>query len=279
MNIPWKLKSGIFRIIDLFGVYFLVDFLQKYVTKRSVKKSQIFNSAWELHLNVINKYGPMRTLFEFGAGQSLAQNLYLSQAIEKQELVDLNCIIDLKLVENSRRFIDKNYYLLCKPINVFEDLEEYGINYTAPADAKSTQLPSNSIDVCVSTDTLEHIPLNEIQEILKEIYRVLTEDGCLSLKIDYSDHYSHTDHNISSLNFLSYSNSEWKKYNHKYHFQNRLRHDDFAKIITDAGFQIVEEKILSKVDSLEGCQIHDEFKKSIKLEVTEGYFCAKKKVT
>lgn len=276
MNIPWKLKSGIFRVIDVFRVYFLVDLLQKYVTRRSVKKSKSYNSYWELHLNTIQKYGPMTSLFEFGAGQNLAQNLFLSHMVERQELVDINYILDLGLVENSRRFLNENYCSLPKPINSILDLVEYGINYVAPADARGTHFPSASFDICVSTDTLEHIPVGDIKEILLEVHRLLKIGGILSLKIDYSDHYSHTDDKIDSLNFLLYSSSEWKKYNHKYHYQNRLRHEDYRELLQEIGFQIIEEKLFNSVTNINQTTVSLEFMGKYSLNITEGYFCARK---
>ena len=60
----------------------------------------------------------------------------------------------------------------------------------------------------------------------------------MSSNIDYSDHYSHTDKNISGLNYLSYSEKEWKKYNNLYLFQNRLRHQDYKKIFKYSGYKI-----------------------------------------
>jgi hypothetical protein len=274
MNIPWKIKSAIFRIIDVLGIQLLVDVLQKYVTKRSVQKSTTYNPNWELHLNVINKFGPMTKLFEFGAGQSLAQNLFLSHAIDEQELVDLNFILDLELVEKSRRFLDENYCSLAHPINSRDDLLEYGIKYTAPVDAKGTHLESASMDICVSTDTLEHIPMNEIKEILQEIHRVLKLGGILSVKIDYSDHYSHTDETISSLNFLRYSDTEWMKHNHSYHYQNRLRHLEYKQLILSSGFEMLDERVLNVENSFDGTNMDKTFSTRKDTSILEGYFCA-----
>ena len=63
-----------------------------------------------------------------------------------------------------------------------------------------------------------------------ELYKKLKDKGIVSLIIDYSDHYAHTDNNISLLNFLKFSNHQWKRYNHKIHFQNRLRHYEYIDI-------------------------------------------------
>ena len=69
----------------------------------------------------------------------------------------------------------------------------------------------------------------------------LSEDALISSAIDYSDHYNHTDNTISPLNYLQFSEIEWKKYNSSYLFQNRLRHQDYKKIFLEFGYEILED--------------------------------------
>ena len=100
-----------------------------------------------------------------------------------------------------------------------------------------------SIDACISTNTLEHIPKFDIILIFAELYRKLKDEGIVSLIIDYSDHYAHTDNNISLLNFLKYSQHQWKRYNHNIHFQNRLRHYEYIAIFEKIGFRTIKEDL------------------------------------
>lgn len=242
MNIPWKIKSWLFGVIGKLKAEKFLHYLQKYVTKRSRLKSVSFNKSWEQHKNSLIKYKTTDTIFEFGAGQNLAQNLYLSPIITKQIVVDLNQMIDLSLVNASKIFLKEQYALECnQEILDISDLENYGIFYRAPFDAASTDFPGSSIDACISTDTLEHIPEENVVSILQEVWRILRPGGILSCKIDYSDHYSHTDKSISSLNFLRYSPVEWEKFNHSNHYQSRLRHNDYKKIFMKIGFQVIED--------------------------------------
>ena len=60
--------------------------------------------------------------------------------------------------------------------------------------------------------------------------------------IDYSDHYSHTDKNIGNLNFLQFSESEWKKFNTPMLYQNRLRHQDYRNFFKSYGYKLTEIK-------------------------------------
>jgi ubiquinone/menaquinone biosynthesis C-methylase UbiE len=121
-------------------------------------------------------------------------------------------------------------------------LLEYGIDYVAPCDAAELQLPDRSVDGCVSTNVLEHVPEKQIVRILTELRRVLKIDGVISAQIDYSDHYAHTDAKISLWNFLIFSDSEWSRHNHACHFQNRLRHYEYRQLFIECGFEILKEE-------------------------------------
>ena len=80
----------------------------------------------------------------------------------------------------------------------------------SPYDAAKTDFKDKSICACISTNTLEHIPRESIINIFTELYRILKDDGIISARIDYSDHYAHTDDNISLLNYLKYDDRAWK---------------------------------------------------------------------
>ena len=181
-------------------------------------------------------------------------------------------MLDFELVERSQKFLSQKGIILNNKINI-KDLEKYKIFYNAPADVSKTNFKNNSLDACISTDTLEHIPKNNLKNILLEIRRILKKGG--SMIIDYSDHYSHTDKNIHPLNFLKFKENEWnKKYNHQCHFQNRLRHSDYKKLLTDIGFNITFEKILKKVDSMPSSMNLDNKKINDDTMALTGYFVA-----
>jgi SAM-dependent methyltransferase len=242
MNIPWKLKSHIFKFIEFLNSPSLLYFLQKNITKRSRIDKLTIHPAWIEHEKVLKKYAATEYIFEFGAGKNLMQNLFLSNFVEKQLIVDLNPMIDIDLVETSRYFLSKKFLLKTNlKIHDLNDLEKYGIQYKAPYDAANTDLKNKSLDACISTNTLEHIPYKDIVNIFTELRRTLKDKGVVSLSIDYSDHYAHTDKKISLLNFLKYDDKTWGKFNHKHHYQNRLRHNDYIKIFKLTGFELVDE--------------------------------------
>jgi SAM-dependent methyltransferase len=243
MNIPWKIKSFTFHIIDITSSPNLLYFLQKHITKRSRNTKLDISINWVTHSETLVEHNATKLIFEFGAGKSLAQNIYLSNTIKQQIVVDLNPMIDLELVESKRQLISTQSPLpSSNTIESISDLKYYGIDYKAPFDAANTMLPDNTFEACISTNTLEHIPVESIKLIFKEIYRVLKPAGVVSAKIDYSDHYAHTDKTISLLNFLKFTDKQWKKHNHKCHYLNRLRHYDYLNIFRECGFEIVSDR-------------------------------------
>ena len=243
-SIPWKIKSLIFSFIDYLFLQKLLYFLQKYITKRSRINSLLYSPDWGMHKDTLIKYKTKDIVFEFGAGKSLVQNLYLSNFVKKQFIVDLYPMLDFELVDYERKKLLETIKLRSRvKIKNPKDLEHYGIYYIAPYDATKIHLSDMSIDACISTNTLEHIPKFDIILIFAELYRKLKDEGIVSLIIDYSDHYAHTDNNISLLNFLKYSQHQWKRYNHKIHLQNRLRHYEYIAIFEKIGFRTIKEDL------------------------------------
>jgi hypothetical protein len=97
------------------------------------------------------------------------------------------------------------------------------------------------VDLATSTNTLEHIPKQEIAAILKETRRLLAPGGIVSGLVDMQDHYSFFDSSISAFNYLKFSDSTWQLINSPLHFQNRLRITDYTQLVADAGLVSLAE--------------------------------------
>ena len=97
------------------------------------------------------------------------------------------------------------------------------------------------MDFIYSQDVFEHVAPSLLPAILKEYRRILKDDGIISFSINYGDHYCSIDKNISPYNFLQYSDKQWKKYNPRLHYVNRLRHADFLQLFKQSGFDIIKE--------------------------------------
>jgi len=127
-------------------------------------------------------------------------------------------------------------------------LEQMNIEYLAPADAASLPIDDNSIDFHCSTNVFEHIPRDLIGSILLEAKRVLSKDGLFVHLIDLSDHFSHGDESITTINFLRYNEKEWNKLaGNKFMYHNRLRKNKFLELFEKQGATLLsKEQVINK---------------------------------
>ena len=119
-------------------------------------------------------------------------------------------------------------------------LELCQIQYLAPQDASALPLAGHSVDLEFSFNVFEHIPGPVLSHILTEGRRVLKPTGLSIHCVDYTDHFSHSDGSISSVNFLQYEDRDWDRLaGNRYMYMNRLRVDDFEQLFQGAGYQIL----------------------------------------
>jgi SAM-dependent methyltransferase len=223
---------------------------QRYITKRVLRAPARLHDRFLPHVEAFKRHGAALDgmLFEFGAGWDLCGNIALwCLGIERQLLVDMNRHARVDLVNHVIRQyrdhgIDGGIRRPAEVASLEDLLPRYGIEYRAPCDARAMDLADRSIDMVVSTNTLEHIPPEDISAIMRECRRLCRPQAILSMKIDYSDHWSHTDRSISAWHFLRFDDNAWRRWNPPMHYQNRLRHSDYRRLFEDAGFDVLEEK-------------------------------------
>src|SRR5258708_5462200 len=133
MQIPWKLKSFLFHVIDVVDGSRLLYFAQKHLTRRS--RLEIFDSEkyWPFHKGNLEKLERPRVL-EFGAGKNLAQNIFLSSTARHQTVVDLFPMFDADLANTAARTIESKTASAYFEISSVDDLSRYNISYVAPYD-------------------------------------------------------------------------------------------------------------------------------------------------
>ena len=242
-QINWKLKALLYKLFGLLKLRRTFYLIQKHITKRSKIDITEVNKLWVFHSDAI-KENKSKKILEVGAGKSLEQNIYLSYKFGSridQTAIDINNMLDFKLFNDASAQIANILKLKNKgEVNNVSDLKvKYNIAYKAPFNIVEFT-PNEKFDICISTTALEHFNISDLQNYLSDLKRILNVNGLISSLIDYSDHYSHTDKNIDSLNFLSYSKNDWEKYNNSYLYQNRLRHQDYKKLFIDQGYKIVK---------------------------------------
>lgn len=166
------------------------------------------------------------------------------------------------------------------PARVFA---ECGIEYLAPGDAADTKLPDNEVDFHTSYTVFEHIPPAILRNILVEGNRITRADGGFVHRIDYSDHFSHSDRAISAVNFLHYGEKEWARLaGNRYMYMNRLRHDDYEQLFASVDHLVLEkdadrdDRIRSLLES-GSLRLHEDYvaRPVSILEITGAWFLTK----
>jgi len=246
IQINWKIKSLLYRLLNFFKLYKALFFIQKKITKRSNIDLKEIAFYWQYHLKYL-KENNSKTILEIGAGKSLAQNIFLSYSFKQkieQTLIDVSRMIDLDLFNKANDQISKllgvNKLPFAKSI---DDLKKnYNLNYLAPMSLSQIIKNKLQFDACISSNTLEHLSEEDLKKTFLLLKKIIKKEGIISASIDYSDHYSHTDKNIDNLNFLRFTNDEWNKHNTPMLFQNRLRHQDYRKFFKLNKYKIYEIK-------------------------------------
>jgi SAM-dependent methyltransferase len=192
-----------------------------------------------------------------GAGQvtSIDLNPYLSDILVQESLEFVRTHEQESLEALGGRGQDR----LRSLVNFKGDLRELlalaGVDYKSPADATKLDLPDASIDFHVSYAVLEHMPREIIEATLSEAHRVLRSDGLLLHVIDPSDHFSHDDDSITAINFLQFSDDEWRRLaGNRFMYHNRLRAFEYVQLFEKAGFKILLNKQIRDERSLNSLQ-------------------------
>jgi hypothetical protein len=79
--------------------------------------------------------------------------------------------------------------------------------------------------------------------------------------VNCGDHYAHFDRSINQLNYLRFSEREWRRWNNSIQYQNRLRPSDFARLIVQTGLELVVEHPVPHYDWLSEVPVHPEFQR------------------
>lgn len=277
----WRLKClgfKIFQAIPFGGVAYRLA--QRIVTGRYIPNvTQATLGTYSIPVEAFKRIEGARVALEFGAGRGLITPLLLSAAGAKEAYAyDLQRLAHIEQVNAVIAQLADLTAGDWQPIVDFAELEQrYGVIYRAPGDARATGLADGSVDLIYSTATMEHIPPDQIREILRECRRILQPEGRICFTIDYHDHYSTSDRTIGFMNFYQFSEEEWRRYNPDMHHQNRLRHSDYVKLFREEGWKIVEQRSATKQCSethLARVKLHPSFAHYSRedLIASNGYF-------
>ncbi|HUB91328.1 MAG TPA: hypothetical protein VMA74_16515 [Dyella sp.] len=203
-----------------------------------------------------------RTFFEVGTGRvPMTPLAYWLMGAKKVITIDLNPYLKTELTQECLQYIAEHveeteaafgaqldrkrfdtllYFQRQDCFRLQHLLDLCHISYIAPGDAARTGLNPASIDFHTSFNVFEHIPRHVLAAILSEGNRIISDTGLFVHRVDYSDHFSHSDTHISPINFLQYSDAQWDRYaGNRYMYMNRLRHDDFLALFEAAGHTVL----------------------------------------
>jgi hypothetical protein len=216
----WRFKSAALQLLERLplsdALYYL---LQRKVTRslpRSVSRIHRAITNNRRHIDAFRSRGidlGEGVLVSFGAGWDLCENLiFYSHGVNRQIALDVEPLARIDLINGLAAYLDANPLegFARRPFPPLERnaradlLQRYGIDYRAPADARAVPMPQGSVDMIATTNTLEHIPRDSLVAIMKECRRLVTDSGAVSMKIDYSDHFAHSDPSITIYNFFEH---------------------------------------------------------------------------
>lgn len=133
------------------------------------------------------------------------------------------------------------------------------------------------IDLFFSNNVLEHIPgdiINKISNSLQGLCKQLSKPIYFHHIVDLSDHFSHSDNNISSISFLKWSKLEWALLSgNRFMYQNRMRVSEYLYLFQKPHFKNLASKTYrdSHVEELikhNNLNIHKDFKRFSTDELT-----------
>lgn len=134
--------------------------------------------------------------------------------------------------------------------------------YDAPADATRTALGEQQVDCVFSNSVLEHVLPEAIDGLYREAMRILAPGGIMFHSVNCGDHYAYVDRRINQLNYLQYSDRQWRRWDNAFLYQNRMRAYEFVERAAASGFDIVlntecaREKRLTELANM---RVHPQF--------------------
>jgi hypothetical protein len=164
--------------------------------------------------------------------------------------------------DRPRNEVESDHKALLSTASLAELLLAARVQYHAPADARRTSLPDESVDVVFSNSVLEHVPGDVIQSMLIESKRILRKGGVTIHCVNCGDHYAYFDRTITPMNYFTFTEEQWRRWNNPLQYQNRLRPIDFVQMAERAGLQLAINCFRPREDLkavLPKLQITDEF--------------------
>lgn len=186
-----------------------------------------------------NKRGGFVAL-ELGPGDSLFSALVaVAFGAKSTHLVDTARYArdDIAPYREMARYLRGRGYSMPEVANIAELdelLQVFGSHYWTQGLTSLQEIPSQSVDFVWSQAVLEHVRRQQMPGILRELRRVLRDDGVASHRIDLMDHLG------GSLNNLRFSGKLWESrfFADSGFYTNRFRYRELCNLFEAAGFAV-----------------------------------------
>ena len=221
---------------------------------------------FEGHFNDLNLFNTIAnpSILEIGPGDSLFSMIF-SRKYSKNKFyfIDVKDFAskDIGIYYDLIRKLLKEGYLKNFDIKnnfSFDELLTFSnAKYMTSGLIDLKKVKNKSIDYIFSHSVLEHVRLNELEELISEMYRVIKPRGIISHNINYKDHLS------ESLNNLRFSEKIWESdlLANSGFYTNRVPAVKMHKLFKNVGFKILKESFGSWSQlPISRSKISDEFK-------------------
>ena len=179
------------------------------------------------------------SIVELGPGDSLATALIAhAHGVRETYLVDAGAFAS-RAVDVYLRLRERLLQLdPTRQLPQFDSIEEMlrvtGSRYLTQGTASLQTIPDASVDLVYSHATLEHVPLTEVEEQLRQTRRILRPGGIVSHQVDLRDHLG------GGLNNLRFSEKFWEspRVHRSGFYTNRIRLPTYLDMFRDCGFSV-----------------------------------------
>jgi SAM-dependent methyltransferase len=183
---------------------------------------------------------PGFTVLELGPGDSILSGLVArSMGASQTWLVDTGSYAetDVGVCRRALALLKLAGYTdlsLNDPTSLDEVLKRANVSYLTEGTASLAAIPDASIDFFWSQVVLEHVPLEEFPEFLRQLRRIVKPNGIGVHSVDFRDHLS------NSLNNLRFSSETWEGqiFRNSGFYTNRIRPSAMLGLFREAGFDV-----------------------------------------
>ncbi len=181
---------------------------------------------------------------------------HLQPGLVREAIAELSGFLDVIAATSGADplAVRDRYQRLRAAIQDSQDLTEITdgvIHYAAPADATSTAMADGEVDVVFSNSVLEHVPPDAITAMYRESMRILAPGGLMFHSVNCGDHYAYVDSKVHQLNYLQYSDRQWKFWDNAFLYQNRMRAHEFVERAAAMGYAIELDTSTTRAQRLE----------------------------